>query len=197
MFMGHYGRRIRWKHSFLRLTQLEVKVRSNRVKSKKSVLEHAYLVQLCLRIPKNDFCFDVQRLEMPENCFWKKNIKKFCHGLTLKLLRSGQIIFHCEMCWWNVNEWYQTADITSIFFHLFNFGHISGRFTSVCNGIRIWRSGRVRTTPSMWPRPEWAVKQAPPSQPGAVSAKIRIHRPRPGRTEGRYLLDRLHIFTTG
>ena len=32
----------------------------------------------------------------------------------------------------------------------------------------------------------------PPSQPGAVSAQIRIRLMRPGRAEGRYLLDRLY-----
>ena len=37
-----------------------------------------------------------------------------------------------------------------------------------------------------------AVKKAPPSQPGAVSAQIHIRLLRPGRAEGRYLLDRLY-----
>ena len=60
-FLGHFGRRIRWKHSFLRPTHSEVKVRSksgqlwlNR-QTQNFILKHAYIVQFCLRIQKMTF----------------------------------------------------------------------------------------------------------------------------------------------
>ena len=51
----------------------------------------------------------------------------------------------------------------------------------------------LRTSPSMYVAETGrAVKQAPPSQPGAVSAQTRICLLGPGRVEGRYLLNRLY-----
>ena len=60
-FMGNFGRRNRWKHSFLYLTHLEVKVSSRPskwgqiAKHKIFILNHAHIVQFCLRILKMTF----------------------------------------------------------------------------------------------------------------------------------------------
>ena len=57
-FTGHLGRRIRWWHSFLKLTRGKVNFRSNWAKlgqiSNFKILspKYAHLVQFCLRIPK-------------------------------------------------------------------------------------------------------------------------------------------------
>ena len=50
-YMGHFGRRARWRHSFLKLTQEEVKFVPNYVKLrnlKKKIPKHTCLVQFCL-----------------------------------------------------------------------------------------------------------------------------------------------------
>ena len=50
-FMGHLGRRIRWKHSFLRLTQLEFKVRSKSDQIRLSLRTQNFLLKACLSCP--------------------------------------------------------------------------------------------------------------------------------------------------
>ena len=72
-FMSHFGRRIRWKHSLLRLTQLEVKFRSKSGQIRLNLQTQNFHSKACLycsvlpQDSKNDFYFDVQRLEMPDN----------------------------------------------------------------------------------------------------------------------------------
>ena len=137
-FMGHFGRGIRWKHSFLRLTQFEVNVRSRSGQiglNLRTQSFHSGACLSCLVLPqdsKNDFCFDVRRLEMPENRISKTS--KILSWPYSETLRSDQILFHCETCWWYVIEWYQNHWHSFSSFPLSNFGHISGRFTSVCSG---------------------------------------------------------------
>ena len=54
--------------------------------------------------------------------------------------------------------------------------------------------GDVRTTPTMWPRPRVSCQTGSSHLPGASSAKLPARLLRAGRVEGRYLLDRLHMF---
>ena len=143
-FMGHFGRRIRWKHSFLRLTQLEVKVRSRSGQIRLNLQTQNFHSEACLSCPvlpqdsKNDFYFDVWRLEMPENCISRTSI--FCHGLTPKPLRSVQILFHCDMCWWYVIGWYRNHWHSFSSFSFISFGHMSGSFNQ-CG--MAWKSPSV------------------------------------------------------
>ena len=120
---------------FLRLTQLEVKVRWTKVKSPNTNF-HSKAFLSCTVLPhdfKNDL-FWCTTIRNARNHISKTS--KMYHGLTPKFLRSGQILFHCEMCCWYVIGWYRKHwhGFSSFFF--INFGHISGRFTSVCDGGR-------------------------------------------------------------
>ena len=80
-FIGHLGRRIWWWHSFLnfnrRKGQLQVKIGQKgwNFKFQNFLQKHAYLMQICLRIPKNHV-FYVRQLEMPKIAFQK------CDGIT-------------------------------------------------------------------------------------------------------------------
>ena len=91
--------------------QFEVKVRSRSGQIGLNIQTQNFHYEACLSCPvlsqdsKNDLCFDVRRLEAQKNVFQKH--QKFCHGLTPTPLHSGQILFHCEMCWWYVIEWHQ------------------------------------------------------------------------------------------
>ena len=70
-FMGHLGCGIRWKHSFVRLTKIVIKVRSRsgqKVKSPNTKLSF-WIIPILFRFASGfqKWHFYVQRLEMPKN----------------------------------------------------------------------------------------------------------------------------------
>ena len=128
-FKGHFGRRIRWKCSFLSLTQLEVKVRSSQVRlhlqKQNFHSEVCYLVQFRPRIPK--WRFYVRRLEMPKNAFQK--YQKIIHALFWNSCAQVEFFFttRCADCM-------ESIGIGTTGSLCYNSGRISDRTRSLCAG---------------------------------------------------------------
>ena len=80
-FMGHFEGRIQWKHSFIRLTQLEVKVRSRPGQIMLHLQTQNFHSEACLSCPvlpqdsKNDFLFGCTTIKNDRKLYLK-NIKK-------------------------------------------------------------------------------------------------------------------------
>ena len=135
-FYGSFLTRIRWWHSFLRLAQLKVvRSRSCQIRLNQTQNFNSEACLSCAVLPrnsKNDIYFDVRLLEMPKNRISKTS--KFRHGIARKPVHSGQILFTARCAGdleWSYNHWHSLSS-----FSVINFGNISGRFKSVCIGMR-------------------------------------------------------------
>ena len=137
-FMGHFGLRTRWKHSCLRLTELEAKVRSRAGQMRLSfqtqyffILKHAYPVQFCHMIKKCHlfWCTTIKNAKKSLQ-IWKNLFRHYTETYALRstsfplqdvLTERNQLIS-------KPLHWFSSLSVI-------NFGLISGRIKSVCIGL--------------------------------------------------------------